>query len=382
MHSRDLPIRRAFLVFALLLALLLLLALTLAPRAKGFVYWSQGATIGRANLDGSSLQVPWIAPQISPSSCDVAIDSNYVYWSANGAIGRANLDGSSPNPNFISTPNNSCGIAVDANYIYWANRTAIGRANLDGTGNDPNFIPNAALFIGGVDVDHLHIYWGNNEQGRIGRANLDGSGLDRSFIRAPGDTCGVDVAGNQIYWSTAQSPQGPSGVFRASLTTRHPQALIKAPTGCGVAVNSEHLYWAAESPRAVGRAELDGSNPDFSFIGSPASPTGLALDSLSAPPFLKLLPKAKLNRSLGTATLRVHITLPGSFQLVAHSVKAFARNKPAAGTYAVKVIPVAALKRRLEEKGKAKVHLTVIFRPKGGGAPQREERTLILRKKL
>ena len=365
--------RRALLLTALLLAF----SIAVAPRAGAFVYWSQGSTIGRANLNGSSVLVPWLTPQPG-ASCDVAVDSNYVYWIANGWIGRANLNGSNPDPYFISTPNNSCGIAVDANYIYWANRTAIGRANLNGTGNNPAFIPNAALFVGGIDVDNTHIYWGDDERGRIGRANLDGSGVNPSFIRAPGDTCAVDVFGNEIYWATAQSPLGPSGVFRASLTQRKGTKLIDAPAGCGVAVNSTHLYWAAESPRALGRAKPDGSQADLQFVGSPTSPAGLALDSLSAPQFLKLLRKVKLNLRLGRAQLLAHITLPGSLQVVADNVRAFARNKTSPGTYPLKVIPVAALKRQLEQQGHAKVHVTVIFRPKGG-VPQDAERTLTLR---
>ena len=156
------------------------------------------------------------------------------------------------------------------------------------------------------------------------------------------------------------------------------QKLINAPAGCGVAVNSQYLYWSTESPRAIGRAGLDGSSPDFEFIAGGASASGIALDSLSAPPLVGL-GKAHLNARLGTATIGVHIALGGQLRLTGKGVRNFSRNKPNPGTYVLAVTPVGSKKHKLEETGKAKVKLSVNFRPIGG-APQPElERTLTLR---
>jgi hypothetical protein len=366
--------RRTFLMFGLLFTL----ALAMAPRAGAFVYWSQGFAIGRANLDASALQVNWIPVQ-PLDTCGVAVDGSHIYWSGLGAIGRANLDGTSQEPFFLPTPNNSCGIAVDGSHIYWANQTAIGRANLDGSGNDPNFIPKAALFISGIAVDGSHIYWGNNGFGAIGRADLNGANVLPSYISAPGDPCAVALDANRVYWSNAQFNSSLSGVYSAPLRNKtEAQKLIDAPAGCGVAVNSQYLYWATESPRAIGRANLDGSSPDFGFISGGASASGIALDSLSAPPLFSL-GKVHLNLRLGTATLRVHIALGGQFRLGGKGLKGFSRTKPNPGTYVLEVTPVGAKKYKLEEIGKARVKLGVNFRPIGG-APQPElQRTLTLR---
>ena len=79
--------------------------------------------------------------------------ARHVYWTNNhfsaGTIGRANLDGSSVNESFITVehPSNIFGesdegLAVDGSHIYWANFSgdAIGRANLDGTSVNQSFI--------------------------------------------------------------------------------------------------------------------------------------------------------------------------------------------------------------------------------------------------
>jgi hypothetical protein len=367
-------IRRALLA----LALLVTLGAALAPRAGAFVYWSQGFAIGRANLDASALQVTWIPVQ-PLDTCGVAVDGSHIYWSGLGAIGRANLDGTNPEPFFLPTPENSCGIAVDGSHIYWANRTAIGRANLDGTGNDPAFIPKAALFISGIAVDGSHIYWGNNGFGAIGRADLNGANVLPSYISAPGDPCAVALDANRVYWSNAQSNSSLSGVYSAPLRGKtEAQKLINAPAGCGVAVNSQNLYWSTESPRAIGRAGLDGSSPDFAFIAGGASASGIALDSLSAPPLFSL-GKAHLKARLGTATLRVNIAVGGRYQLNGKGVRNFARTQSRPGTYVLAVIPVGAKKHKLEETGKAKVRLSVNFRPTGGTPQPELERTLTLR---
>jgi hypothetical protein len=369
----------------LALGVLLALALAFCSQAGAFIYWSQGFALGRANLDGTASLLEWIP--IQPlDACDVAVDGSHIYWSGLGAIGRANLDGTSQEPNFIPALNNSCGIAVDGSHIYWANATAIGRANLDGTGNEPKFIPNTG-YTAGIAVDGSHIYWGNKGLGAIGRANLNGTGVVSNFISAPGDPCDVAVDSSNVYWSNAPSPQGPSGVFSESLLPNRksePKKLIGSPTGCGVAVNSNYLYWGTESPRAIGRANLDGSSPDPSFIAGGASPSGLALDSLSAPPFVSL-GNVHLNLRRGTAKIVVHATIGGRIRLNAiggrirlngKGLVSFARSRSSAATYSLPLRPGSRVKTKLTDTGKAKVTFTPT-----GGTPEIEERALTLHKR-
>jgi hypothetical protein len=87
---------------------------------------------------------------------------------------------------------------------------------------------------------HAAIYWGNGPP--IGRANLDGTNAEPDFIR-PGPTQGGQY------------------------------------TGCGgVAVNATHVYWADPLRDAIGRANLDGSAPNYSFVAGADNPCGIALD--------------------------------------------------------------------------------------------------------
>ncbi len=368
-------------VFFLVLGVLLALAMASASQAGAFVYWCQGSAIGRANLDGSASLVSWML--LEPvDTCDVAVDGSHIYWSGLGAIGRANLDGTNPEPNFISAPNNSCGIEVDGSHIYWANRTAIGRANLDGTGNEPNFIPVAGVFTGGIAVDGSHIYWGNDAAGAIGRANLNGTEVLPNFISAPGDPCGVAVGGTTVYWSSAPSPQGPSGVFSQSLTGKRnaaPKKLIGTPAGCGVAVDSKYLYWAAESPRALGRANLDGSSPNPTFIPNPASPSGLALDSLSVPPLI-IINKVQLNPAKGMASVIGHVAVAGQVRLGGKGLRTVARRQSSAGTFSLPLRPAGRVEKKLTNTGKAKVDVEITFTPTGGSS-EVNERKVTLRKR-
>jgi hypothetical protein len=96
----------------MLVAALLAAPIAVAPRAEAFVFWTNGDTIGRANLDGSGLDASFVSS-----------DGGYL-----------------------------SGIALDASRVYWGgfNTGAIGRANLDGTKLDQNFIPDAGRYPGGV----------------------------------------------------------------------------------------------------------------------------------------------------------------------------------------------------------------------------------------
>ena len=50
--------------------------------------------------------------------CGVAVDGAHVYWAGfgSGTIGRSNLDGSTVNVNFITGLSTPCGVAIDADH--------------------------------------------------------------------------------------------------------------------------------------------------------------------------------------------------------------------------------------------------------------------------
>ena len=107
---------RARRVASLIAALLVLAAaLTFAPRAAAFVYWTNAKTgaVGRANLNGTGVDHKFIGD--AKTVFDVAVDATHVYWTTGDAVGRANLDGTGVDRSFISSGlGRVYGVAVDA----------------------------------------------------------------------------------------------------------------------------------------------------------------------------------------------------------------------------------------------------------------------------
>ena len=211
----------------------------------------------------------------------------YVYWTDTGAttIGRANLDGSSPDQNFITGASLPGGITVDRNYVYWTNEGtgSIGRANLDGSNVNQNFIPGVGADEG-VAVDSNYIYWTARVPGTfgvsIGRAKLDGSSPDASFINTSvwGDFLAqVAVDGNYIYWADVSI----GTVGRANLDGTNPQQVWFQPgfsRVAGVVVDANYIYTSLVNLDSIGRANRDGTSENNNFISS-TNAQGLAVAS-------------------------------------------------------------------------------------------------------
>ena len=81
-----------------------------------------------------------------------------------------------------------------------------------------------------------------------------------------------------VYWSG--NPRAGEGfIGRAPLTGGSPSFLLSNLFGAqGIAVDSNFLYWA-NGPNFIGRANLNGTNPNGNFIGFIGTPTALAVDS-------------------------------------------------------------------------------------------------------
>lgn len=122
------------------------------------------------------------------------------------------------------------------------------------------------------------IYWGNGSS--IAGSALDGSSVDFSYIGAfdseeIGRVCGVAVDTNYIYWADFSRDQ----IGRANLDGTEPNFsfITSADQPCGVAVDSAHIYWANTGGGSIGRANLDGTGPNQRFIGLIRQPCGVAL---------------------------------------------------------------------------------------------------------
>jgi hypothetical protein len=127
------------------------------------------------------------------------------------------------------------------------------------------------------------VYW-TSEHG-IGRANLDGEAVEQSFI-GPSFArfaCGVAVGHAHVYWSDPDA--GTIGRARIDGRDPDPSFITGADSPCGVAVDRAHVYWTngtfdypEPAAQAIGRANLDGSGVDQSFISSVAEPCGVTVD--------------------------------------------------------------------------------------------------------
>ena len=171
-------------------------------------------------------------------------------------------------------------------HVYWANISSntIAEANLDGTHVDQSFIT-GANGPADVVVHGGHIYWANATggcteagscSGTIAEANLDGTGVKEELI--PTDTpYGFTVAGQYIYWANS----GTTTIGRAKLNgTDIDQSFItgaNGPNGVAVDTANRKIYWANNGSNTIGEASLDGTHVNQSFITGPSGPEGMAI---------------------------------------------------------------------------------------------------------
>jgi hypothetical protein len=128
------------------------------------------------------------------------------------------------------------------------------------------------------------LYWGRGDQ--IERMNFDGTyrsnvpDLSRFYpgiyVRADGQVCGVAVDATHVYWGNRSS----GTIGRANLDGSEPNDafVVGAEEPCGVAVDASHLYWANLGGHTLGRANLDGSGVDQAFVETGSRPCGVAVN--------------------------------------------------------------------------------------------------------
>lgn len=286
-----------------LVGLLAMVAACAAPTsiAEGAIYWANGSTIGRANLDGSNADPNFISQPFLlniGSACGLAVNDSHIYWAdeSHGSIGRANLDGTNPEYAFITGASRPCGVAVDDSYVYWVNREpwelvgqtngSIGRARLDGTEQNKEFLDGVAHPCG-VAVDDQFIYWtGRTGSSHVGRALLAGPTKGPPMVDGieDYDLCGVAVNETHVFWGGFSETVG---IGRVDIDGSDPNVRfiggIERP--CDVAVYGDHIYWTEQSVAGrIGRAKLDGTEIEPSILVGSRYICGIAVDSRYVPP--------------------------------------------------------------------------------------------------
>ncbi len=214
--------------------------------------------------------------------------ANFVYWTSgapNSTIARAKLNGTALNPAFIAGLNSPHGVATDSKFIYWtqgdSTTGSIGRADLDGTDANPDFIPHSAGVSdpSGIALTPDAIYW-QNGGGSIGRANIDGSAPNPVFIATTNSTCGLAADSNFLYFLN----NGGTQIGRATLdgATVAPDFAPIPEAFCGLSVDYNYLYWGSDSGNTVGVVPVVGGPAQADYIDAGTTgggPSGVAVNS-------------------------------------------------------------------------------------------------------
>jgi hypothetical protein len=214
--------------------------------------------------------------------------ANFVYWTSgapNSSIARAKLNGAAVNPAFIPGLDHPHGVATDSKFIYWtqgdATTGSIGRANLDGTGVNPDFIPHSAGVSdpSGIALTPNAVYW-QNGGGSIGRANIDGSAPNPGVIATTNSTCGLAADSNFLYFLN----NGGTQIGRATLDGAMvaPDFASIPEAFCGLSVDYNYLYWGSDSGNTVGVVPVVGGPAQADYIDAGTTgggPSGVAVNS-------------------------------------------------------------------------------------------------------
>jgi hypothetical protein len=214
--------------------------------------------------------------------------ADFVYWTTGeptSSIARAKLNGGGLEKSFIPGLNHPHGVATDARFIYWtqgdATNGSIGRANLNGREPNQLFIPHGAG-VGdpsGIAVTPSAIYW-QHDGNRIGRANLDGTAVDPDFVTTTNGTCGLAADSNFLYFLNA----GGTRIGRATLDGGSvvPNFASIPEAFCGLGVDYNYLYWGSDSGNTVGAVPVVGGAADPGYVPAGTmggGPSGVAVNS-------------------------------------------------------------------------------------------------------
>jgi virginiamycin B lyase len=136
----------------------------------------------------------------------------------------------------------------------------------------------------GAASAQAYIYWAiGGPQGSggttIARAATDGSGINRGFATGASNPAGLVVSGNYIYWAN----DATSSIGRANLNGSDPDPTWipnLTRSAAGIAIDGSYIYWT-DGVQYIGRATIGGTGVDQTFInvGTGTTPFGIAVQS-------------------------------------------------------------------------------------------------------
>ena len=228
----------------------------------------------------------------------------------------------------------------------------------------------------GVAVDAEHIYWTRVRtlaDHAIGRANLDGTGRRPELHHRAGRTPAASGSA-----STQRTSTGPTQLRRLSGhdRARQPRRLWRRPDlhhrarlPRGVAVDAAHVYWTRvyAAPGTIGRANLDGSGVDQSFITDAGHFGAIAVNFSVG--------KLKKANNKGTAKLTLEVPAPGGIALAqTKKLKGAEVRAEAAGEVQLAIKPTGKAKKKLARTARSRSRSRSPTRPTAASRRRRPRR--------
>jgi hypothetical protein len=218
--------------------------------------------------------------------------------------------------------------------------------------------------------------------------------VDQSFITGAAGTerlVGVAVDAGHVYWTNSLGAR----LGRANLdgTAVDPSFIGTRGEPFGVAVDAGHVYWnggAGADRGTIGRANLNGSGVDHRFIDTEVvgiygniGAFGLAVDALGPPPSNEFsFARVRKNEKKGTAKLTVKVPGPGTLKLArTENVKRARTFAEVKGKAKLPVKPRGKATQKLAANGKAKVNAEVTYTPDGGEPNAQTKRLRLVKRR-
>ena len=276
-------------------------------RDRQHLYFAEGTTIRRTNLDGSAPEN--ILTAVMAFAMAVDATDGKLYWIEASVpndvtatdytdwdyrVRRANLDGSDVEDIIdLATVTFPTALAVDPGNgkLYWSGydgedydvRGKVGRANLDGSNPEDivEGVDGSAILGVALDLANNGLYWietrvdESKTESRVRRAGLDGS-VPKDIV---GDTNGLgysialDSANRELFWTIHD--RGQHALRRANLDGSAANVVIEVESMGAISVDSDRgkLYWTTQgffsgttSDNGIRRANLDGSATEDVFM--------------------------------------------------------------------------------------------------------------------
>ena len=138
-----------------------------------------------------------------------------------------------------------------------------------------------ALLIAAPPAHANFVYWtSGTPNSSIARAKVNGTGLKTGFIPGLDHPQGVAIDSRYVYWTQGDASNGSIGRANLDGTSPNPSFIphsagLSNPSG--IAVTPTSIYWQ-NGGSSIGRASIDGTAPDPHFLNAADSRCGLVAD--------------------------------------------------------------------------------------------------------